>query len=216
MLDDTPVVFYSNHPSWWDAVVYFHLGRTLFRDRIGYGPVKQVQLARYPVLDRLGLFGIDLNSFKGSARFLSIASALFSRPRTMLWISAEGKFTDPRQRPIVLRPGISHLSGVAKSLVFVPLAIEYVFWNQKTPELLLRFGIPVVSRSGQERRDLQAKLEGALTATLDSLQQESALRDPSLFVSLLEGQSRISVIYDCVRRMRAIVRRDPFDARHSE
>ena len=33
-------------------------------------------------------------------------------------------------RPIRLRPGIAHLAAMVPDVMLVPLAIEYVFWNE--------------------------------------------------------------------------------------
>ncbi len=210
-----PAVFYSNHPSWWDAVTYVHLGRTFFSDRAGYGPVADAQLKRYPMLDRLGIFGVDLDTFQGASQFLSVARALFAKPDTMLWVTAEGRFTDPRARPLVLRPGISHLAAGGGEVAFVPLAIEYCFWNEKRPELLVRFGEVTHASGWHGRRPaLQARLEATLTTTLDALQEESSRRDAAAFQTLLDGKGGIGVVYDVMRRARFARKRERYDSRH--
>ena len=67
-------------------------------------------LGRYGVLERMGIFGIELDSPRGAARFLGISLRVLSDPGNVLWITAEGHFTDNRRRPVVLRPGIAHLA----------------------------------------------------------------------------------------------------------
>jgi 1-acyl-sn-glycerol-3-phosphate acyltransferase len=198
-LNDRPIVIYSNHASWWDAIVYVYLGRKLFRDRIGYGPIDADQLRRYPFLDRLGIFGIDLERFAGAANFLSVSRRLLVQPNAMLWITAEGQFTDIRPRPIHLRPGLAHLPGADTDLTFLPLAIEYGFWNDKRPELLLRFGEPLQSAS-TGKHALLARLETGLATTMDGLAREAITRDASLFDSLLGSRKGIHPLYDLMRR----------------
>ncbi len=212
-LPDGPVVVYSNHPSWWEAVTYVYVGSTLFPTRIGYGPVAEKQLKRYPFLDRLGIFGIDLESYAGAARFLSVARQLFLEPGSVLWITAEGAFTDVRARPVVLRPGISHLAGVVPRVAFVPLAIEYVFWDQKRPELLLRFGSPVTA-DGRSRRQLHRRLEAALEGTMDALAQEAMSREPSRFRTLMDNRRGITPVYDTVRRVLFWMNKTPYNPLH--
>ena len=212
-LPNVPVVIYSNHPSWWEAVTYVYLGGRLFPHRIGYGPVSARQLERYPFLDRLGIFGIDLDSYTGAARFLAVARELFRQPGATMWITAEGTFTDQRSRPVRLRPGISHLAALAEMVMFVPVALEYVFWNEKNPELLVRFGTPVRAE-GVARRPLHTTLEAALTQAMDQLACESATRDPALFTMLLKGSEGVNPLYDIIRRALAFARGMPFEARH--
>jgi Acyltransferase len=136
-----PVIVCSNHPSWWDPALFALLTRTLFPGRAGYGPMDAEALGKYRVLRRIGVFGIEPGP-RGAARFLRVGLDLLADPATLLWITAEGAFTDPRQRPVRLRPGIAHLARRASATV-LPLAIELPFWNERKPEALVRFGPPV-------------------------------------------------------------------------
>ncbi len=135
------VIVCSNHPSWWDPALFALLTRTLFPGRRGYGPMDADALGKYRVLRRVGVFGIEPGA-RGAARFLRIGLHLLADPATLLWITAEGAFTDPRQRPVRLRPGIAHLARRAEAVI-LPLAIELPFWNERKPEALVRFGPPL-------------------------------------------------------------------------
>ena len=104
------VIIYSNHPSWWDPALYILLATLLFRGRPCYGPMDAKALGKYGLFERMGVFGIALDSPRGAARFLSTSLHILSDPRSILWITAEGEFTDPRRRPITLRPGLAHLA----------------------------------------------------------------------------------------------------------
>ncbi len=67
----------------------------------------------------------------------------------MLWITAEGAFTDHRARPVALRPGLAHLARQVPGAVILPLALDYTFWNESRPEALLRFGDAAAERAGE-------------------------------------------------------------------
>ncbi|HJS87544.1 MAG TPA: lysophospholipid acyltransferase family protein [Acetobacteraceae bacterium] len=135
------VIVCSNHPSWWDPALFALLTRMLFPGRAGYGPMDADALGKYRVLRRIGVFGIEAGP-RGAARFLRIGLDLLADPATLLWITAEGAFTDPRVRPVRLRPGIAHLARRTNAVI-LPLAIELPFWNERKPEALVRFGPPV-------------------------------------------------------------------------
>ena len=92
------------------------------------------------------MFGIELDTPRGAAQFLSICTRVLSDPRRVLWITAQGEFADPRQRPLRLRPGIAHLLRRFPDAVVLPLAMEYTFWNEAKPEALARFGPPIAAR----------------------------------------------------------------------
>jgi hypothetical protein len=59
-----------------------------------------------------------------------------------------------------------------------------------------------------------ARLEGALTETLDRLARDVQTRDPARFRSLLEGRPGIGGIYDAWRRLKATLRGRAFDPSH--
>ena len=209
-----PLIVFSNHPSWWDPALYILLQSKLFPGRRGFGPMDAAALGKYRLLARMGVFGIELGTPRGAARFLRTSLALLGDPRTVLWITAEGAFTDPRTRPVRLRPGIAHLARHIPGATLLPLAIEYSFWNESRPEVLVRFGNPIATGRERSVADWQALLDGALTATMDALAVESAARTPGLFVPLLRGGAGVGGIYDAQRRVRALLAGRRFDPTH--
>jgi Acyltransferase len=219
-----PVIVCSNHPSWWDPALFALLTRTLFPGRAGYGPMDAEALGKYRVLRRVGVFGIEPGP-RGAARFLRVGLDLLADPATLLWITAEGAFTDPRQRPVRLRPGVAHLARRAGATV-LPLAIELPFWNERKPEALVRFGLPVgagqaspspTSGGGGEYgtvADWTAALEQALTSCMDALAAAAMSRDPARFITLLRGEAGVGGVYDLWRRAAAWGAGRRFDPSH--
>ena len=209
-----PLIIYGNHPSWWDPALYLLLRAKLLPERSGFGPMDAASLQKYGVLRRMGVFGVDLESSRGAAQFLTTALAILARPGASLWITAEGHFTDPRQRPIVLRPGLAHLARRVPGAVILPLAVEYSFWNESKPEALARFGDPIDAGRDRSVAEWTAHLEAELTRTMDVLTAESMRRDPRLFVPLVRGGAGVGGIYDLFRRARAWSAGRRFDPRH--
>ena len=141
--DPRPMLVYLNHPSWWDPLAVVLLIDRYFPHRPGYGPIDAEALGRYRFMEKLGFFGIDPATRAGAAKFLRIGGEVLRTPNQTLWVTAQGFFTDVRQRPIELRPGVAHLARKATGAVAVPLAVEYPFWFERRPEMLLTFGKPV-------------------------------------------------------------------------
>jgi hypothetical protein len=200
------VIVYANHPSWWDPVMFVLMQRYAFPDRAGYGPMDAESLGRYGILKRIGVFGLNLETRAGAARFLHAGSGILRTPRTVLWVTAEGGFSDPRCRPVRLRRGVSHLMRSQPNLVAIPLAIELTFWNESTPEALLRFGTLVRSDTGQSVAAWDALLADRLTETMDRLAVDAIARDPARFENVLAGRAGIGGVYDLWRRGKAWVR----------
>ena len=200
-----PAIIFTNHPSWWDPALFILLSNTLLRGRIGFGPMEAASLGKYGVLAKMGVFGIDLESPRGAARFMAVSRRVLSNPATVLWITAEGKFTDARSRPVRLRPGIAHLARRHPEAVLVPMAIDYTFWNERKPEALIRFGSPIEAAGDRGVGAWTELLEAELTRAMDALATDSATRNPALFESLLLGRGGVGGIYDLWRRIRGAI-----------
>lgn len=207
--DDAALVVYFNHPSWWDPLVAIHLARSFYPERTAYGPIDAAMLERYGFFAKLGFFAVEAGTVVGARRFLAVAEALAAEPATALWITPEGRFTDPRRRPVRLRPGLGRLArrlGAAavggRDTVLLPLAVEYVYWQERFPEVLLSFGEPLsaarlaVDLGSGAAAAWDERLAAALEAAQDDLAERAVARDPSAFEVLVGGRAGVSGVYD--------------------
>lgn len=212
---DKPLIVYFNHPAWWDPLICLRLAHQLFPDRRHYGPIDAAALGKYRFFERLGFFGIEPGTARGARRFLTISQEILSRPDAALWIAAEGRFTDPRERPVRLRSGLGHLASRVRQAVLLPLAIEYPFWEEKFPEALARFGeeIPALD-AGMGASDWTTVLEDRLEAAQDVLAAESMSRDLARFEVLLGGSTGVGGVYDAWRRLKARFKGERFRPDH--
>jgi 1-acyl-sn-glycerol-3-phosphate acyltransferase len=212
---DGPVVVFANHPSWWDGVAVMLLWKRLLGERDLYVPMDAEALGRYGFMRRLGVFGVEPGA-RGAAGFLRVAGEVLASPRHLLWINAPGRFSDARERPVPIAPGMSRLPELAPGATFLPLALEYTFWNERAPEMLAAFGEPIPAAVLlAEPRDTRAEVMAAsLAATLDRLAADSIARDPALFETLLEGRRGMGGVWQAWRRVGALLRGEAFDPRH--
>jgi len=215
-IEGRPLIIYGNHPSWWDPALYILLAVKLFPQRRGYGPMDAKALGNYGVFERMGVFGIALDSPRGAANFLFTSLRVLSDPASMLWVTAEGTFADTRRRPLQLRPGIAHLARRVPGAIILPLAVEYPFWNESRPEALVRFGDPIAAGAHRSVAEWTSHLEDELTRAMDALAAESMQREPRLFHTLLRGGAGVGGIYDLYRRSRALAGGRRFDPRHEQ
>ena len=213
---DEPVVFYSNHPGWWDPLTFLFVGHLLYPGRMVYGPIDATALGKYRFLERIGFLGIEPGSWRGSARFLRMARAAARRDDVIFWITAQGAFTDPRVRPLVIRPGIGHAVAAMERGLVVPFAVEYPFWSERCPEVLVGFGpaVRVADASGRSADEWTSLLERSLEATQDRLAAAALARDPAWFTTILSGRVGVGPAYDTIRRLGAWLRGRRFEAAH--
>lgn len=210
---DEPVICFANHPGWWDPLMAFLLNRLYMAPRTVYAPIDESALAQYPVFRKLGFYGIDLNSANGARRFLSTTRALLEQPTTAIWITPGGKFCDVRART-TFQPGLVHLAANLDGVPLVPLAIEYTFWEERTPEALVEFGSPLRASRGTSKSAWQEALEGSLAATQASLAEKAIARRPEQFDVPLDGSAGVGGWYDLLRRARSLLTGKGFDPRH--
>ena len=212
---DGPLIVVLNHPSWWDPLLGFILSE-FFSDRDHWAPIEAAALRRYRFLARAGLFGIEPGTTRGASQFLRMASAILAEPRATLWVTAQGRFADVRERPPRLRAGVGHLAQSLTAGVVLPLAIEMTFWNERTPEALARFGEPldIAARREWTAEEWTAAIEAALERTQDALAAEAMRRDPDIFETIVRGRAGVGGIYDYWRRLRAWTRGEKFRAEH--
>ncbi len=213
--DGTPVLVVLNHPAWWDPMTCVVLSRQ-FPAAEHYAAIDAAAVEKYRFFTKLGFFGVDQNSFRGAAEFLRTGVAVLAVPNRMLWVTAQGRFTDVRVRPLDLRSGVGHLAARLDRGLILPVAFEYTFWTERTPEALIRVGTPldVTEAPGRSGRDWTRRIEDALTETLDGLNAEAMSRDPGRFTTLLDGETGVGGMYDAWRRLKAWARGARFDAGH--
>lgn len=212
-----PLVVYVNHPSWWDGALVPVVVDRLFPGRRLFGPIDDEAMQRYGFMRRLGFFGVQRDSYAGAATFLRVGRRLLSRADTLFCLTPEGEFTDPRRRPIRLRPGLASLIASVPRVTVLPMAVEYPFWTERLPEALVRFGAARVMGGDMPRSstDLCAALEEGMADAMDRLADDAVARDPSRFVELIDGQVGVGGVYDLGRRLAAWSRGRRFDAAHA-
>ena len=212
--DEVALVLYANHAAWWDPLVAIFVHRQLMSRRTLYAPIDAAALDRYRVFKGMGFYGVEQDSLIGATQFLQRSLRILCQPATTIAITPEGTFRDVRDRHQKLRPGLAHLASAIESasragrassqcVWFVPVALEYCFWEERLPECLCWFGEPRSARWGQpssSKSDWNNDLTVRLWAAQDALASASITRDESKFRVLLHGQVGTWRVYDAARR----------------
>jgi len=215
---DLPLVIYSNHASWWDALVCLVVKAEFFCERIAYAPIDATMLVRYKFFRRLGFFGVEQRTRRGAVQFLRIAEAVLRSPQHLLAITPQSRFADVRERPIRFEAGLGHLATRVQRALFVPFAAEYAFWEERLPEVLVRFGEPVEVRpehsAAFDPKYWTALFEQKLTETQDALALEVKRRATDDFQNVLRGGAGQGGVYDLWRSFEAKLRGEKFSKEH--
>lgn len=210
-----PLIVYANHSSWWDPMVSILLAQTLLPGRNHYAPMDAAALARYPILCKLGIFPVEMATARGAAQFLRTSQAILASGG-VVWITPQGRFSDPRESPLAFKPGLGALATRVPDATILPLAIEYTFWDERLPETLLRFGDLVRVSSETNTEVATQQLQAALADAMQELKAAAMTRDASQFRVLLSGSRGTGGFYGLGRHLRSLVTRKPLSVDHTE
>jgi len=217
-ISDLPLVIYSNHAAWWDALVGLVLKPEFFPGRTAFAPIDSKALEKYKMFSRLGFFGVEPGTRRGAVQFLRTARDVLQQPDSLLVVTPQGRFADVRERPVRFEAGLGHLAKCAEHAVFSPMATEFVFWEERLPEILVRFGEPVEIRAqpaaafGAEY--WTALFEQKMEALQDALAAEARRRNPDDFRIVLRGGAGQGGLYDWWRAAKAKLRGEVFRKEH--
>lgn len=194
----TPTVIYLNHPSWWDPLIGAVIACRFYPRHKHYCPIDAQSLTQYPIMRQLGFFPVHKNSARGAAEFLQASRRVLRQNNAILWVTPQGDFVDSLVRPVALKPGLGHLARDIYPVTFVPMAVEYIFWQDRLPEALISLGAPISPDRHREKTAAQwtQHLAAALEHQQNILRAKAVLRSGDGFTTLLERQSGVGGIYD--------------------
>ena len=211
-----PLILFGNHASWWDPLTAMVLGQAILPEREHYAPMDAIALEHYSIFKPMGFFPVDNASPRGAAQLLRAGREVMDRPGAVLWITPESQFNDVRKRPVVFRPGMGALMSRSGRMTCVPIAIEYTFWNERLPEVLINIGEPLEIADGtlEDARTWTNLLSYAMAATLDELTMLATERDPDGFETILSGGGGIGGVYELWKRFTSAVTGKPYHHDH--
>jgi 1-acyl-sn-glycerol-3-phosphate acyltransferase len=215
-----PLVIYINHAAWWDALAGLVLKSEFFADRALFAPMDAAMLERYKFFRKLGFFGVEQKTRRGARQFLRTAENILRSPENLLAVTPQSRFADVRERPVRFEAGLGHLAARAGRAVFLPMAAEFVFWEERLPEILVRFGEPVQVRR-EHNAAFDAKywttlFEQKLAETQDALAAEAQRRNREDFEIILRGGAGQGGVYDWWRGLKAKLRGEKFKKEHGD
>ena len=200
-----PFIIAANHPSWWDPMIAIYLGDRLGAKLQHFAPIEDVMLERYGIFKNLGFYGIEKNTVSGLKDFLNVGRHILANKNSVIWMTPQGDFVDPRLKPLKIKKGLASLVAKQTQTKILPLAIEYTFWNDKQPEILMNFGAPIqasLSEQALTTTELHEVIEKKMTIALEELEQAAIRRNEDDFHALLGGSAGVGGLYGWLQRLR--------------
>jgi 1-acyl-sn-glycerol-3-phosphate acyltransferase len=204
---DAPILLVMSHASWWDPIVGAFLWRRWMPTRAAFAPMDAHELNRFRFMRKLGLFGIDPDDPRSLPVMVDYLRARVAEsPRTLLAITPQGRFTDPRS-PLVVRPGAAAVAARLAVRHAIAVAVEYAFWSDQKPEVFLRatpIAPPITPpvdagpgvRGSSRVGDWHEAISGTMARNGEALASLVVAREPAAFTDALRSKASIHPVYD--------------------
>lgn len=200
-----PTMLLLNHQSWWDPILTAALARAYAPGRQVFAPMDRAMVEQFAFMRKLGIFGVDLEDPGAHKSLVQYAAELArNNPRASFWITPQGQFADVRA-PLELRPGAaaiaSRLARDGATPRVVCLAVEYTFWEDRKPEVLL-LARPCPAPPRHTTSLWQRPISHAMQEAMADLSSKAIARKPEAFEIILgRGASGVNPIYDTILRL---------------
>ena len=200
---DGPLIFYLNHPSWWDGYMVQMLNRMVLEDRFQvFCMMDEHELRRFRFFTWSGAFSVnrqDARSALGSVAYIS--RLLAARRDRALVIFPQGAITPNDRRPLQIFSGLAHVAQRAGGATLWPVALRYEFRGQQRPEAFIRAGPAHYAPATSDARALTAVALARLTVACDALRDEVIDEQLGEYRVLLRGRPGPDAIFDAARAL---------------
>jgi 1-acyl-sn-glycerol-3-phosphate acyltransferase len=205
--DTRPLIVALSHSSWWDPIAAVLMKDALIPSRASCSPMDRVQLERFGFFRKLGIFGIDPDDPAAAGPMVSyVMDRMREHPRPTLIITPQGRFADVRA-PVEVRPGTALLAArlvrEGRTPRMVGMAVEYPFWIDRKPEMLVRVSDFDAPSDATRASAWQRAIEQGMATNAAALAERAVARDPSAFRTLIgSGSGAVHPVFDAWARMR--------------
>jgi 1-acyl-sn-glycerol-3-phosphate acyltransferase len=172
LLGQGPVIFASNHVSFWDGFLLPQVERAVGAE--AYCLMDRANLERLSFLRWAGALPVDCRDAKRGRLDLELAARVLDRPGRLLFVFPQGKQV-PARMPLHFRSGILRLAECSGAPI-VPAGLCYDFGQDAKPEVRLSIGAPVATEGSAKARLRQ--LEEAVRIELNRIDAAALAAPP--------------------------------------
>lgn len=172
--DNYPTILFAPHCNWWDGIVLYNITHRIFRKEIR---LMVEELNRFPLLKRGGAYSVNKKSVQSAMESLKYSVDVMGDLKNLLCIFPQGIIRPPHYRPIEFQTGLAYIAQNAVKkygkVHLIPMAIDYCFFRDNRPEIMVRFGDRItLDNPKADRKELTQMLERSLEQTCDNQFQE--------------------------------------------
>ena len=196
-----PLIFYLNHPSWWDGYMAHVLSRMVLADRFqSFGMMDERELRRFRFFTWIGAFSVNRQDARAALASVAYISRMLAERRDRaLAIFPQGEITPNDRRPLTMFSGMAHVAQRAGGATLWPVALRYEFRGEQRPEVFIRAGPAHPAPADYDTHALTADAGQRLTAACDALRDEVMSGQLEAYRVLLRGRPGPDKLFDAAR-----------------
>lgn len=174
--ENTPLVLYANHSSFWDGLLLFEISRAAKLDF--YVMMEEKQLRNLPLFRLLGAFSVVRENPRQAVQSMRYAVNLLKQnSKRGLWIFPQGEVLPNDSRPLKFFNGLAKIVQQVGKCQAVSVAMRYEFLHDFKPLALARIGEIEFYENVKDAKSLTDSLNHSLTANLDTVKLNVAEND---------------------------------------
>ena len=184
---NVPTILFAPHCNWWDGIVLYNTTHRIFHKEIR---LMVEELNRFPLLRRGGAYSVNKKSPQSAMKALQYSVDVVGDVRNIPCIFPQGIISPPHYSPIEFQTGLAYIAENAVKrygkVNLIPMAVDYAFFRDNRPEVIVEFGKRIELVKGNEldklsRKELTHYLEHALEETCDNQFKEMSQGDISKY-----------------------------------
>ncbi|MFM8269354.1 MAG: lysophospholipid acyltransferase family protein [Pseudomonadota bacterium] len=162
----TPLIFVSNHVSWWDGFFLFEIQRRIRPNAQIYTVALEKTCRENSILPRMGVLPLqpgNPGSLKAILNHLQKIRSQIAPEDLVVSFFPQGKITPSFRKELEFQRGIeSVISSLAPATV-VPIGIHIEPMTGKKPTAILSVGTPVLCADKVQAKEIEIKVQESLT-----------------------------------------------------
>ncbi len=183
---EIPTLIYSNHSSWWDGLVLYHIGKQINLDH--YVMMEEKQLVNLPLFRKLGAFSVVRENPREAIKSINYTvKILKEKSDRAVWIFPQGEIQPNDTRPINFFNGLTKIISKLETAQVICAAMRFEFLGEYKPNIFVKFTKPelIEDLKKNEARVLTNKFSKKLAGNLDSIKKQILNQNHSEFSNII-------------------------------
>ena len=163
---EMPLLFVSNHVSWWDGFFLFELQRQIRPKAKIYTVALEKTCFENPILPRMGVLPIqpgNPGSVKALLKHLRSLRAQTFPEELIVSFFPQGKIMPSFSSELGFQRGIEQVISALTPIMVIPVGIHIEPMTGKKPTAILSIGTPMPSSQLNQTKEIEEKVQEALS-----------------------------------------------------